>query len=145
MKKVVLGIFAVLVLIQFIRPEKNNSNDETNGITTVLEVSEEVKAIIKTSCADCHSNNTKYPWYSEIAPISWYLAQHVNEGKEHLNFSEWANYNKNQKNHILEDLKEELEEHEMPLKSYLILHKEAKMTKEQYTVLIDWVKTIPSE
>jgi hypothetical protein len=96
MKNRLLGFFLVFILIQFIRPEKNNSKDETNDITTVMQVPESVKQIIKTSCADCHSNNTKYPWYSEIAPISWYLAQHVNEGKEHLNFSELAAYNKDQ-------------------------------------------------
>ena len=145
MKKVLLGILVVSILIQFIRPEKNNSKNVINDISTVMEVPEEVQKIIKTSCADCHSNYTKYPWYSEIAPVSWYLAQHVNEGKEHLNFSEWAAYNKNQKSHILKDLEEELDEHKMPLKSYLILHKEAEVTKEQYTILLNWVKTIPSE
>lgn len=145
MKKVLLGVLVVFILIQFIRPEKNISNDEINSITTVMQVPDEVKEIIKTSCADCHSNNTKYPWYSEIAPVSWYLAQHVNEGKEHLNFSEWATYNKNQKSHILKDLEEELEEHKMPLESYLILHKEAKLSIDQYNVLLNWVKTIPSE
>ena len=145
MKKVVLGILVVLVLIQFIRPEKNQSKDGTNDITTVMQVPENVKEIIKTSCADCHSNYTKYPWYSEIAPVSWYLAQHVNEGKELLNFSEWAAYNKDQKSHILKDLDEELEEHEMPLKSYLLLHKEAEMTNEQYAILLSWLKSIPTE
>lgn len=145
MKKVILGILVVLVLIQFVRPEKNQSKDGANDITTVMQVPENVKEIIKTSCADCHSNYTKYPWYSEIAPVSWYLAQHVNEGKEHLNFSEWAAYNNDQRKHVLEDLEEELEEHEMPLKSYLLLHKEAEMTKEQYTVLLSWLKSIPSE
>ncbi|MFK5959345.1 MAG: heme-binding domain-containing protein [Lutibacter sp.] len=145
MKKVLLGILVVIILIQFIRPEKNDSNDKTSDITTVMEVPDNVNQIIKTSCLDCHSNTTMYPWYSEIAPVSWYLAQHVNEGKEHLNFSEWAAYNKDQKNHILKDLKEELEDHEMPLKSYLILHKDAKMTKKQYETVLNWVKTIPSE
>ena len=142
MKKVVLWILVVFVLIQFIRPEKNDSNIGINDITTVMQVPENVKEIIKTSCADCHSNYTKYPWYSEIAPVSWYLAQHVNEGKEHLNFSEWAAYNKDQKSHILKDLDEELADHKMPLKSYLILHKEAEMTKAQYKILLDWVKAI---
>jgi len=145
MKKVVLGIIVVLGLIQFIRPEKNQSKDGTNDIITVMQVPENVKEIIKTSCADCHSNYTKYPWYSEIAPVSWYLAQHVNEGKEHLNFSEWAAYNKDQKNHILKGLDEELEEHKMPLKSYLLIHDEAKMTKDQYNILLSWLKSIPSE
>ena len=116
-----------------------------NDITTVLEVPEDVKQLIKTSCADCHSNKTVYPWYSEIAPVSWYLAQHVNEGKEHLNFSEWAAYNNNQKSHIINDLKEVLEDHEMPLKSYLIIHKDAEMTQNNYEALLNWVKTIPLE
>ena len=145
MKKILFGVLVVFILIQFIRPEKNVSEDATNAITTVMQVPDEVKEIIKTSCADCHSNNTKYPWYSEISPVSWYLAQHVNEGKEHLNFSEWAAYNKDQKKHILKDLEEELKEHEMPLKSYLIIHKDAKLTENQYITLLNWVKTIPSE
>jgi len=145
MKKVVVGILVGLILIQFIRPEKNDSKIEKNDISTVMQVPEEVQKIIKNSCADCHSNYTKYPWYSEVAPVSWYLAQHVNEGKEHLNFSEWAAYNNDQKNHILKDLEEELEEHKMPLKSYLILHEEAKMTKNEYEIVLNWVKTIPSE
>ncbi len=142
MKKIVLIILAVFILIQFVRPEKNNSQNETNSIEIVMEVPTEVQQILKTSCSDCHSNNTAYPWYSEIAPVSWYLASHVNEGKEHLNFSEWALYNENQKNHIIEDLLEELEEKKMPLKSYLIVHENAKMTAEQYKILINWVKTI---
>lgn len=142
MKKIVLIILAVFILIQFVRPEKNNSQNETNSIEIVMEVPTEVQQILKTSCNNCHSNNTAYPWYSEIAPVSWYLASHVNEGKEHLNFSEWALYNENQKNHIIEDLLEELEEKKMPLKSYLIVHENAKMTAEQYKILINWVKTI---
>jgi len=145
MKKVLLGILVVIILIQFIRPEKNDSAIATNDISNAVLIPEEVKEIIKTSCADCHSNKTIYPWYSEIAPVSWYLAQHVNEGKEHLNFSEWTAYNKNQKSHILKDLEEELEDHEMPLKSYLIIHKDAEMTQNQYETLLNWVKTIPSE
>ncbi|MBT8316905.1 MAG: heme-binding domain-containing protein, partial [Lutibacter sp.] len=96
-------------------------------------------------CADCHSNKTNYPWYSEIAPISWYLAQHVNEGKEYLNFSEWTTYNKNQKSHIINDLEEVLIDVEMPLKSYLLIHTEAKLSQNQYETLLNWVKTIPQE
>ena len=84
MRKVLLGILVLLILIQFIRPDKNDSRDWTNDYTTAMQVPDQVKEIIKTSCADCHSNSTKYPWYSEIAPISWYLAHHVNKGKEHL-------------------------------------------------------------
>jgi hypothetical protein len=142
MKKILLALLSVVVLIQFIRPEKNNSQNYSNDISKVVEVPTEVQEILKTSCNDCHSNNTVYPWYSEIAPISWYLASHVSEGKEHLNFSEWTAYNENQKSHIIKDIEEELEEQKMPLKSYLIIHKDAKMTEDQYNTLLNWVKAI---
>lgn len=145
MKKVLFAILAVFILIQFIRPAKNDSKNETNAISTVMEIPVEVNKMIQTSCADCHSNSTKYPWYNEIAPASWYLAQHVKEGKEHLNFSEWTTYNKDQKEHLLKDLKEVLNEREMPLKSYLLIHKDAKLTENQYQILYDWVNSIKVE
>lgn len=145
MKKVLLGILVGFILIQLIRPDKNDSQNDTNHISTIMPISSEVEAILKTSCNDCHSNSTVYPWYSEIAPVSWYLASHVNDGKEHLNLSEWTAYNTYQKEHILNDFEEVLMSHEMPLKSYLILHKEAELSKEQYNVLLAWVKTIKEE
>jgi len=145
MKKVLLIILAVFILIQFIRPEKNDSKSEMNAMSTVMEIPVEVNKIIQTSCADCHSNSTKYPWYSEIAPASWYLAQHVKEGKENLNFSEWSAYNKDQQEHILKDIKEVLNEREMPLKSYLLIHKDAKLTENQYQILYDWANSIKIE
>lgn len=145
MKKVLLGILVGFVLIQLIRPEKNDSKNDINHVSTIMPIPTEVEAILKTSCNDCHSNSTVYPWYSEVAPVSWYLASHVNDGKEHLNLSEWTAYNSYQKEHILNDFEEVLMSHEMPLKSYLILHKEAELSKDQYNVLIDWVKTIKEE
>ena len=145
MRKVLLGLLIGLILIQFISPERNDSGDWSNDYTTTMQVPKEVKEIIKTSCADCHSNKTKYPWYSKIAPVSWYIAQHVNQGREHLNFSEWTTYNKDQKNHIIKDLEEELEEKNMPLKSYLLIHKDAKLTQDQYNILLVWVKTLKIE
>ena len=145
MKKVLLILLAAFILIQFVRPEKNDSKNEMNAMGTVMEIPVEVTKIIQTSCADCHSNSTKYPWYSEIAPASWYLAQHVKEGKENLNFSEWTTYNKDQQAHILKDIKEVLNEREMPLKSYLLIHKEAKLTENQYQILYDWANTVKVE
>lgn len=145
MKKVLLGILVIFILIQFYRPEKNNSKNEMNAMGTVMEIPVEVTKIIQTSCADCHSNSTNYPWYSEIAPVSWYLAQHVKEGKEHLNFSDWTAYNKDQQEHTIEDLKEVLNDREMPLKSYLLIHKEAKLTENQYQILYDWANSIKVE
>ena len=142
MKKILIGILVVFILIQFIRPTKNDSRNNVNDISTVMEVPTEVQQILKTSCNDCHSNYTEYPWYSEVAPVSWYLASHVNDGKKHLNLSEWTVYNEHQKEHILKDFEEVLESHEMPLESYLWIHEDAKMTVEQYEVLMNWVKTI---
>jgi len=145
MKKVFLGVIVVFILIQMIRPNKNDSRNNINHISTVKEVPDEVNEILIKSCNDCHSNYTVYPWYNEIAPISWYLAQHVNNAKRHLNFSEWTTYNKNQQNHILKDLEEVLETHEMPLKSYIWMHKDATMTNKEYEMLITWVKSIKNE
>lgn len=142
MKKILLSFLVVFILIQLIRPTKNDSRNNINHISTVIETPNEVTQILINSCNDCHSNFTKYPWYSEIAPVSWYLASHVNDGKEHLNFSEWKAYNKYQKEHILNDFEEVLEAHKMPLQSYLLLHKEAEMSKENYKSLIAWVKTL---
>ena len=142
MKKVLLGLLVVFILMQMIRPNKNDSRNDINHISTVINVPGQVQEILKTSCNDCHSNFTNYPWYSEIAPISWYLASHVNDGKKHMNLSDWTIYNKNQQDHILKDFEEVVETHEMPLKSYLILHKEAEMTAEQYEILMNWVKSI---
>ncbi|SNR75313.1 Haem-binding domain-containing protein [Lutibacter agarilyticus] len=145
MKKVLLSIVVVFILIQLIRPHKNDSKNNINHISTVIDVPDEVEQILLNSCNDCHSNSTVYPWYSEIAPVSWYLASHVNDGKAHLNFSEWTAYNKYQKEHILKNFEEVLLSHEMPLKSYLLLHKEAEMSKEQYNALVAWVKTIKEQ
>ncbi|RXP53623.1 cytochrome C [Lutibacter sp. HS1-25] len=145
MKKVLLGILVLFILIQMVRPTKNDSKNDVNHISTVMPIPAEVDKILTTSCYDCHSNNTVYPWYSEIAPVSWFLAQHINEGKEHLNFSEWTVYNKNQQEHIANDLEEVLEGQGMPLKSYLLIHKDAAMTPEQYKLLLNWVESIEVE
>ena len=142
MKKVGLALLVIFILIQFIRPEKNDSKDWANDYTTALNVPAKVIEIVKTSCADCHSNITKYPWYGNIAPISWYVGDHIWEGKEHLNFSDWMLYNKNQKEHIIKDLEEVLETKEMPLDSYLKLHKEAELTADEYELFYNWIKTL---
>lgn len=143
MKKKIAGIIIlVLILIQVIQPKKNQSKDYTNDISTEIKIPKEVQEIIKTSCADCHSNNTAYPWYNNIAPVSWFLAYHVNDGKEHLNFSEWTLYNKNQKNHIIKEMKEEIKKGGMPLFSYTLIHKNTSLTDQQSTAFLNWLETI---
>lgn len=145
MKKVFLGILLVFILIQFIKIEKNDSKNEINAMSTVMEIPVEVTKIIRTSCADCHSNFTNYPWYNKIAPASWLMAQHIKKGKENFNFSEWTSYNIDQKNHIIKNLKEVLNERAMPIKSYVLVHRELGLSENQYQILYNWVNTIKVE
>jgi len=136
-------LIVLLVIIQLYRPAKNSSSEisEASIFTTEI-VPQEVEQILKTSCFDCHSNNTKYPWYNNIAPVSWILANHVDEGKEELNFDAWGTYSLKRKNHKLKEIKEMLEEHEMPLESYLWIHNDAKLTSDQIKTVVDWARTL---
>ena len=140
----IIGWIALIafVVIQFIRPEKNisESQDYVLAFETETTPSDEVKTILKSACYDCHSDNTKYPWYNNIAPVSFWLAEHIEHGKEELNFSDWENYSIKKKDHKLEELVEEVEEGKMPLDEYTWTHKDARLTVEQKDVLFEWAK-----
>ena len=139
--KISIGIVAVLVLIQFIHPEKNNGiADGENDITQTVNTSAEVKNILQTSCYDCHSNHTEYPWYANIQPVAGWLAHHVDEGKQELNFSEFKTYKLKRKTHKLKEVVEQLEKAEMPMPSYLWIHKNAVLNQQQKQLLMDWAK-----
>jgi hypothetical protein len=103
------------------------------------------KTILKTSCYDCHSNNTVYPWYSNIQPLAWWLQGHVNEGKEELNFDEFATYNPRRQFKKMEETEEMITEGEMPLSSYTIIHSNAVLSASQKETLINWAKSIGQE
>jgi len=141
-KKILLGLLAVMVIIQFIRPEKNDSNDQQNHVSTKYEVPTEVAVILKGACDDCHTNKTEYPWYANVQPAAWWLAGHVEDGKRHLNFSNFTSRTIAVQNHKFEEVVEMVEEKEMPLPSYtwLGLHPEAKLTDQQRQTLINWAK-----
>lgn len=140
-KKIVIGCMVLLVLIQFIRIDKTNPEVVMeNDFIVQTNPPEHIQAILKTSCYDCHSNESTYPWYTNVAPISWWVKQHINEAREELNFSEWGTFTEKRKKHKLEEVYEEVEESEMPLKSYLIAHSEAKLTTEQKNELVAWFK-----
>ena len=142
-KKILLVLLVLLVVIQFIRPDKNASDDQTYAVSTTYKVPEEVNQILKVACNDCHSNKTEYPWYANFQPSAWWLDDHVQDGKRHLNFSNFTQLPLAVQNHKFEELVETVEEKEMPLESYtyLGLHAEANLTKQQRTVLIDWSKS----
>ena len=141
MKKIVKLILIValiaLVIIQFIRPEKNQG-----GYESVMPFENETKPsvavaeILKTNCYDCHSDQTQYPWYAEIAPFSFWLDEHIEHGKGHFNVSEWDAYSIKKKDHKLEELIEMVEEGEMPLDSYTWLH--GDLSPEDTKMLLQW-------
>ncbi|MGL6267918.1 MAG: heme-binding domain-containing protein, partial [Chitinophagaceae bacterium] len=131
-KKIAMGLLVALVIIQFFKPDRNISPEKSpNDITNKYKVPAPVQEILKTSCNDCHSNNTIYPWYANIQPVAWWLADHVNEGKRELNFSEFSTYSPKKAHHKLEEVNEMVKEGEMPLQSYTIIHQNAKLSEAQ--------------
>ena len=134
-------LLLVLIAMQFYRPEKNMAQGNHTAIfITETNPPEDVKLILKSTCYDCHSNNTSYPWYNNIAPVSYWLADHVKQGKDELNFSVWSSYSAKKKDHKLEEVVEVIEEGEMPLMEYTWTHAEAKLTDVQKQAIIKWAK-----
>ncbi|WP_460669647.1 heme-binding domain-containing protein [Larkinella ripae] len=141
-QRLFLGLAIVLIGIQFIRPEKNEGAADTpQDITHFVQVPESVMTTLKTACYNCHSNHTDYPWYAQISPVSLWLANHIDEGKRELNFSNFAQYDKKRMDHKLEELAEEVEEGHMPLPAYTLMHQEAKLNETQKNDLVEWVTT----
>ncbi len=147
LKKILKRTFQILLLafivLQFIRPEKNKAEGiSNNDISKMYPVPADVQSILKTSCYDCHSNNTVYPWYAEIQPAGWWLADHVKEGKKELNFSEFASYRISRQYRKLDEINGEVKEDKMPLDNYLWIHKYAKLNEQQKLTLANWVTTL---
>ena len=142
-RKLLLLLVVIFVGIQFVPVNLNQSEQEQKDDIILTEnPPQEIALLLKTSCYDCHSNNSEYPWYDKIAPVSWWVAHHIDEAKEELNFSEWATFTSKRKNHKLKEMMEVLDEGEMPLKSYLIMHGNAKVSAEQVEQLKSWINTI---
>lgn len=142
LKKILLAVLGLFVIIQFFRPEKNLSNDKTYAIESKYAVPDNVDKLLQAACYDCHSNLTVYPWYAEVQPVAWWIADHVEEGKEELNFSAFTNLPLAVQHHKLDEVIEVLEEGEMPLESYTYLgmHPEANLTNNQKEILMGWAK-----
>jgi|UniRef100_UPI004049F5AD hypothetical protein len=145
-KKIIIALLGVLIFIQFIKPVKNQSDAVTpNDIFANFQSADSTKQLIQTACYDCHSNNTVYPWYAEIQPLAWWLADHVKEGKSELNFSEFASYKPKKADHKLEEVIEMIQEGEMPLKSYTLIHGNSKLSDVQKTAIITWAEGLRSQ
>jgi hypothetical protein len=136
-----LGIIGLIgfAVIQFIPVEENNQGYQSVlAFETETNVSPELAEVFRANCYDCHSNQTQYPWYSSVAPINFWLDEHVRDGKKHFNVSQWSEYSVKRKDHKLEELIEEVEETEMPLPSYTWVHGDLTETERQ--TLIDWAQ-----
>jgi hypothetical protein len=145
-KKILLALLVILVIIQFIKPDKNvSAGEQPNAIATKYTVPDTVASLLAVACEDCHSNNTKYPWYSEVQPVAWWLNDHVVDGKKHFNLDEFTAYSLKRQDHKLEELIESQEDHWMPLESYTFVHRDAKLSDSQKKILIDWAKDLRTQ
>lgn len=138
-KKIVLGLLVVFIVIQFIQPARNKSDQVLpTDLTRTLNVPQNIQSILQSSCYDCHSNNTQYPWYSSVQPFGWMLANHISEGKAELNFSDFGSYSKRRQISKMNGIANSLREGSMPLSSYTMMHKKARLPDNETALLIDW-------
>lgn len=143
MKKIIrvtlIVLLIALVVIQFIRPAKNISEGiAVNDISTAYNMPGDVQDILKVSCYDCHSNNTVYPWYWQIQPVTWFMNGHIDEGKRHLNFSIFASYSIRKQYTSFNDINKEIKDGDMPLTSYTLIHRDAILNDSQKLLIANW-------
>lgn len=139
--KILSGLLGIPIIIQFIQPERNESGTAPGDIAGKYAVPDEVMEVLKPACYDCHSNQTRYPWYASIQPVAWWLAGHVNDGKRHLNFHEFTTRKIAVQNHKLEEIIEMVKEKEMPLGSYTWTHADARLSDAQRDLITNWAQS----
>jgi hypothetical protein len=143
LKRFFLFLLVVFVAIQFFRPARNKSDGiSENDITRKYTIPQDVLASLKTSCYDCHSNNTRYPWYNNIQPVAWWLAGHIKDGKKDLNFSEFTSYRIGRQYIKLEQINDLIKKDAMPLSSYTWIHKDAILNQQQKMAIANWVNSL---
>jgi len=137
---IVLGIF---VFIQFVPVDRENPiGDKNNDLLVQTQAPADVQALMKSACYDCHSNETVWPKYAYVAPISFVIAAHVEEGREHLNFSDWATYDREDHPYILKHMKKAIDKGAMPMSGYVKLHSDAEMTDARKVLLNSWIDSV---
>ncbi len=143
-KKIGIALLVVLILLQFVRPTRNVSEQiiTEKDISKKYAISESVHQILIRKCYDCHSNNTHYPWYTNVQPVGLWMQHHVDEGKDELNFSEFKTYPERKANHKLEEISDAINEGWMPLDSYLWIHKEAEINQNDRDAINAWIKSL---
>jgi cytochrome c553 len=137
-----IALLMLLLVLQFFQINKTNPEIKPGEDFLVINKTEASTAkLLKDACYDCHSHETKYPWYTNVVPLSWWIKKHIVKGREELNFSTWATYTAKKADHKLEESIEMLEEKKMPLKSYVIAHSEAKLSADQIKQLSDYFRS----
>lgn len=139
--KILLSILLAFIAIQFFHPARNRKGQLLpTDFTKIYTVPGNIKTILLNACYDCHSNNTRYPWYSNIQPMAWMMARHIKNGKEKVNFSEFGNYNARRQITKLKGIANSLNDDIMPLISYKIMHKNARLSKADISFVIEWMQ-----
>ena len=142
-KKILVALFIIFLIIQLYQPARNKNEVISSAhITQLFEIPDTVNSILATSCYDCHSNNTRYPWYSFIQPGRFIMERHIRKGKSELNFSEFGSYTTRQQESKFKSISKQVKNGDMPLRSYTFLHKNAKLDPNQRQAIVSWVDTI---
>ncbi len=141
----IILLIAIFVVIQFFQPEKNRGEITKAHLLEQGVVDDEMKTVLKNACLDCHSNQTTYLWYHQIAPVSWMINQHITDGKAELNLSEWGNWEPLDQIGALDKMADEIKSGEMPLKPYVLMHPKAKLTEEQKEQFYAWAEKLSEE
>ncbi len=142
-KKILLVLLAGLIVIQFIHPKKNKAEGpQPNFIGNSFAIPDDVKTILAKACNDCHSNNSKYPWYANLQPVHWWLNGHIKDGKKNLNLDEYIHKSLRTQFHKMEEVIEMVKEGKMPIKEYKWTHGDARLTDEEKSKIIGWANAV---
>lgn len=146
LSKILFGLALLLIVLQFFGPDTSVSEyDASKDFLSVYQPSQEISAILQSACYDCHSYQTNYPWYSNIVPISWWLQDHIDEGRDEFNLSLWADYTPERADHKIEEAIELVEDEEMPLPSYTWIHSDARLSNTERDELVVWFTSLRSD
>lgn len=145
--KIILWVLVLgFITIQFFQPDKNNnSTDRSRDISAIADIPADVNVVLQSACYDCHSNNTRYPWYTNIQPVGWWLNNHINNGKQYLNFNEFTTYSPEKQKDEMDEIIASQKEGWMPLDSYTWIHKDAKLTNTQRQQIITWAEAVKTK
>src|SRR5690554_5237278 len=143
LKIIGLVLLVVLVGLQFFPTGTNHSTTiPSTDFVKTYKAPEDIAQTLQTSCYNCHSNNTEYPWYSRVQPAGWLLENHINKGKEELNLSEFGSYSGRRQQSKLTSMISQIEDDKMPLASYTFIHRDARLSKEKKKTLLDYLRTL---